>query len=94
MILAKLEGDRAIARFGRMRTYQTFSVHPSIPGDRFVVAQSSKSIVRVDLTTGKGLWNPKGSRLSDLISESGAVEVDLPEEFVNDVRALAGMKKG
>jgi len=91
VIVAEIEGDHVIARFGNMRSYQTFTVYPAKAGAEYVIAQSHRSIVRIDVATGRGLWNPKGCYFPHLSPAMGAIEVDLPEAFVRDCKILSGM---
>jgi hypothetical protein len=91
VIVAKIEGRCAVGRFGNMRKVQTFTVYPGKKGDTFVVAQSHRSIVKINVETREGLWNPKGCYLPHLSSAMGAVAVTLPEEFVHRCRQLAGV---
>ena len=92
--LIEFRSRNVLGKFGNMRKVQTFCVYPQKAGESFIIAQSHRSIVRIDLETGKGLWNPKGQYFPFLSPAMGAMEVELPEEFVEKCRAVASLELG
>jgi hypothetical protein len=78
-------------RLPGMRKPDNFIVYPKNQQGYYVV-QGSRSILEVNPLTNKAVANIKGSNSKYFIHLTrlmGAVEMDLPQEFVNTVREFA-----
>lgn len=72
-------------QFKGMRKPDTFIVYPKGKDDNFLVVQGSRTIAKIEIDTGKGLLNFKGSNSKYFMHLSpmlGAKVIEFPKDFI------------
>lgn len=80
-------------KLGTMRKVVDWVICPVSNQEAHIVTiQSDKRIARIDLNTKKGTLSTKGSYFIDLMAIRGAVQIDVSDEIIEELKTIGNYK--